>query len=369
MADLITGSTSYPNMVDTATTLNNETDDIIAEHINGPAAAVVAIETMLGTIPQGTADSLKARLAIVLADSGGIHSGLTLPSPALSNSTHFFYTTLSEKLYVYDTVSAAYVELTTATSLGAYLQASADATITGNYTFNPAVAGSKPFTIGANAEDIAVPHLNADLLDGLHANQVDADKVDGQHAVLNIGTDHNHSAAGAQGGLVDHTSLTSKGTNTHSDIDTALTRLANTSGTNTGDQYNIPGNAATADDAAVWGGHYVIERLYVAPSWTVGQSSDTTTVEYTLTNTTSGHRQVLVAIASSNSALVGAISWRALCKDAVGVTYYYEGGNGTRPAMPTAPSGNNKITLIARNNNTAGGTIGVILFTDVIVYG
>lgn len=34
---------------------------------------------------------------------------------------------------------------------------------------------------------------------------------------------------------IDHTGLTSIGTNTHAQIDTALTRLANTSGTNTGD--------------------------------------------------------------------------------------------------------------------------------------
>ena len=37
-------------------------------------------------------------------------------------------------------------------------------------------------------------------------------------------------------GVTDHTLLTNVGTNTHTQIDTAMTRLANTSGTNTGDQ-------------------------------------------------------------------------------------------------------------------------------------
>lgn len=51
------------------------------------------------------------------------------------------------------------------------------------------------------------------------------------------------------GGVTDHTILTSIGTNTHAQIDTALTRLENTSGTNTGDQdlsgYEILSNKKT----------------------------------------------------------------------------------------------------------------------------
>jgi hypothetical protein len=51
-------------------------------------------------------------------------------------------------------------------------------------------------------------------------------------------------------GITDHTLLSNIGTNTHAQIDTALTRLANTSGTNTGDQTTITGNAGTATTLA-----------------------------------------------------------------------------------------------------------------------
>jgi hypothetical protein len=46
--------------------------------------------------------------------------------------------------------------------------------------------------------------------------------------------------------ITDHTALSNIGTNTHTQIDTALSRLANTSGTNTGDQTSVTGNAGTA---------------------------------------------------------------------------------------------------------------------------
>lgn len=42
--------------------------------------------------------------------------------------------------------------------------------------------------------------------------------------------------SGSGGGVTDHTELTNIGINTHDEIDTALLRLANTSGSNTGDQ-------------------------------------------------------------------------------------------------------------------------------------
>jgi len=201
------GDSDYPNTIDTSTHLNNETDDIIAEHVNGVTAAVIAMENVFGANPQGSQGDLVGRLSILMDSYGAIHSGLSIPSPALSNRVHFFYNTQTEKLYVYDTVGSSYVELTTATSLGAYLQAASDATITGHYTFNPSGTPGAPFLVGANATNQKVTGLNAD-------------QVDGQEAVLKIGTDHSHASTGAEGGVVSHTVLSDKGANTHAALDT-----------------------------------------------------------------------------------------------------------------------------------------------------
>jgi len=54
-------------------------------------------------------------------------------------------------------------------------------------------------------------------------------------------------ASSGSGGVTDHTELTSIGTTTHEDIDTALTRLLYTSGSNTGDQI-VAGDHAPVED-------------------------------------------------------------------------------------------------------------------------
>jgi hypothetical protein len=164
MADLKSGSTSYPTSVDTATAITAGVDSPSAAHINGPAAAIVAVENELGTGLKGAMVSLAARLAVTLADDGGLLMGTSFPvSPPLK--PHFFWRSDQEKMYAYDTVLATYIEMATSVSLTDYVSKSVGTTVTAVHQFNPAVAGA-PFTLGANAVGQKVVGLDADTVDG-----------------------------------------------------------------------------------------------------------------------------------------------------------------------------------------------------------
>lgn len=74
MADIINASSGYQTgSIDTATTLVNNVSPTDAKHINGPAGAIVQIETILGsgTTLKGSTADLATRLAVGL-DSAGL---------------------------------------------------------------------------------------------------------------------------------------------------------------------------------------------------------------------------------------------------------------------------------------------------------
>ena len=73
-----TGTTSFPGAIDTRTTLTDGAagDQIVANHPNGLGAAVLAIETELGTDPAGTVADVKTRLAVALNDDGTVKSSV-----------------------------------------------------------------------------------------------------------------------------------------------------------------------------------------------------------------------------------------------------------------------------------------------------
>ena len=73
-----TGTSGYPGVLDTRTALTDGAagDLVVVNHPNGLGAAVLAIETELGTDPAGSATDLKTRLAVALNDDGTVKTGV-----------------------------------------------------------------------------------------------------------------------------------------------------------------------------------------------------------------------------------------------------------------------------------------------------
>jgi len=123
-----------------------------------------------------------------------------------------------------------------------------------------AVTGPISTTSTVDGRNVSVDGTKLDTI-ATSANNYTHPTVDGSKHVPVTGTTNNGKVltAGATAGtfswetptdgVYDHTLLSNIGANTHGQIDTALTRLVGTSGTNTGDQTNISGNAGTASVA------------------------------------------------------------------------------------------------------------------------
>lgn len=90
-------------------------------------------------------------------------------------------------------------------------------------------------TSGTNTGDQDLSGKQATLISGTNIKTINGATVLGSGDLVVAGS----------GGVTDHTLLSNIGTNTHAQIDTAMTRLAGTSGSNTGDQTSISGNAGT----------------------------------------------------------------------------------------------------------------------------
>jgi hypothetical protein len=139
----------------------------------------------------------------------------------------------------------------------------------------------------------ALSGLNADD----HTQYYNQTRGDLRYALIakgvTSGDSHDHTSG--HGAQINHTNLSSIGTNTHAQIDTALTRLANTSGTNTGDQ-TLAGLGGVPTTTTV-NGHSLSSNVIVTQS-DVGLGNVTNTAQIPLsTGTTKG--DLLVYTASS----------------------------------------------------------------------
>lgn len=91
------GAASYPGSIKTFTTKVDRVDVFEAAHVNDLQNEVVAIQTELGTDPAGSATDVKTRLAVSIADSGGIQGGTSFPGSPVANQ--FFKRTDEDILY------------------------------------------------------------------------------------------------------------------------------------------------------------------------------------------------------------------------------------------------------------------------------
>lgn len=100
-------------------------------------------------------------------------------------------------------------------------------------------------TNGTNGTNGYTPIKGVDYFDGINGTNgtngagLPVGGSDNQILTKQSAADYDYAWETPVAGVTDHTLLSNIGTNTHSQIDTALTRLANTSGTNTGDNLII----------------------------------------------------------------------------------------------------------------------------------
>lgn len=78
----------YPGSLDSFSTKVDKVDLYMAAHINAVQAAIVSVETELGTDPAGSAADLKTRLAIRIANDGKIKQPQQLVTVAKANGDY-----------------------------------------------------------------------------------------------------------------------------------------------------------------------------------------------------------------------------------------------------------------------------------------
>jgi hypothetical protein len=95
-------TSDYPGSLDTWNTITDKEDLVEQSDINKIKAALLAIQTELGTDVAGTVVDLVTRLAVSLADSGAVAQGTSYPVSPTPVIGQPFYRTDTDQYAIYD---------------------------------------------------------------------------------------------------------------------------------------------------------------------------------------------------------------------------------------------------------------------------
>lgn len=193
--------------------------EIGAQPVDADLTAIGALAGTSGLLKKTAANTWALDTSAYVTSSGVISVGATLPLTSTGGNT--------------PTLAINNVTTTTNGAMSASDKVKLDSIATNaNIGTVTSIATSGAITGGTITGTGTISHSSADGF--LH---VPATGTTNNGKVLTAGaTAGSFSWVTPTAGVTDHTLLSNIGTNTHTQIDIALTRLANTSGTNTGDQ-------------------------------------------------------------------------------------------------------------------------------------
>jgi hypothetical protein len=183
ITDIATDTSNFNSILSSADTnvqlaldtLDNHGHDAYYQPLNAKLTSLINLPNSEGYVIVSSADSI---LLSKITDGyvSSLSQSKTHDSPDTDNSTSSLHHTLGTSstqaavgnhTHVHSSLSG----LTSGDDHTQYVSNTIARTITANHTFDNAVFGGAPFSIGSSSSDVLVVGLNADRLDGFTANQ------------------------------------------------------------------------------------------------------------------------------------------------------------------------------------------------------
>jgi len=119
MAEIHSALSTFPATLDTFTSISDVVTEILSAHQNGPASAIINLETEIGTGAKGTSADLTARLSHILGGDGSLRKGTVFPSIPTPQDADLFWRTDLKQLYIFDGALAQFQRIDSTNDHGA----------------------------------------------------------------------------------------------------------------------------------------------------------------------------------------------------------------------------------------------------------